>query len=405
MNRYRLLFAALFCMSSYAHAAQPNVLLIISDDMGFAELETSNTLSLNQLASQSANFTHAYAYPVCSPTRAALQTGRWAERSKVYTAYAWNSTGGMANNEVTLAEQFKRVGYHTALVGKWHLGRQQSMSPLAQGYDHHYGSRGGAIDQFTHRAFEAPNAAPGPLDWWRDNTLLDEPGYSTTLEANEAKHLIETVPEPWFITVAWHATHAPRQGPDGKIDYFSQLRAMDQATGQILRHLDKVGLGNDTIIWFVNDNGGYPNVRNGGLRGEKGTLWEGGVRVPQLVRWPGHIAPGKREGNVHIIDVLPTLMALVSSTPLKKPDGISLAPTLLNNAPVPQRPLFWSAKVNDPVTAVNDGRFKLVLVGSTPYLFDLWNDRRERNNLAASESSLLHSLGDQIAAWRTRVGR
>lgn len=400
MHRCCIFFAAFFFVSSYAYAAQPNVLLIISDDMGFGELGTSNTPSLNQLANESANFTHAYAYQLCSPTRAALQTGRWAERSKVYTAYAWNSTGGMANREVTLAEQFKQLGYHTALVGKWHLGQQQAMSPLAQGYDHHYGTRGGAIDQFTHRV-QGPNKDwKGPLDWWRDNTLLDEPGYSTTLEANEAKRLIEALPEPWFITVAWHAMHEPRQAPDGKINYLGQLRAMDQATGQIL-----LKVTSDTIVWFINDNGGYPNARNGGLKGQKGSLWEGGLRVPQLVRWPGHVAPGKRNGNVHVIDVLPTLMALVSSTPLKKPDGISLAPTLLNNAPVPQRPLFWSANVNNPDTAVNDGRFKLVLVGGTPYLFNLQNDWREQNNLAAVQSTRVQSLRNQIATWRTQVGR
>ncbi len=393
--------AMLFAASAHA-AGQPNVLLIISDDMGYAEVGTANTPSLNQLANEGATFPNAYANSLCSPTRAALQTGRYSERSRVYTAYAENSTGGMAQSEVTLAEQFKAIGYSTALVGKWHLGRQDQFSPNVQGYDYFYGSRHGQIHPFTHRTTKGQNTYH---DWWRNNSPLVETGYTTTLVMHEAMRLIETLPQPWFITVSWHAVHAPRLGPDGKEDYFGMLRAMDQATGQVVRRVDDLGMKQNTVVWYVNDNGGYPNSRNAGLKGEKGTLWEGGIRVPQIVRWPGQIASGPRGGNAHVIDVLPTLMDFTGSTPAKKPDGISLAGPLLNNTRVPTRQLFWSKNVTAPITAANDGRYKLVLSGTERFLFDLQTDPRELRNIAASRPGKVSTMRAAITTWRQGVGR
>lgn len=404
------LIALLLCMlfslpaSAYADGGRPNVLFILCDDCGYGDLTPANTPSLSALANESVRFTDGYANAFCSPTRAAMYTGRYSERSRINSALAWNSMQGLPFSEVTLAEQLKAAGYHTGLVGKWHLGHlgQYSRGPLDQGYDEFFGSKAGAIDPFSHRMHTS--AGLKGVDWWRgDKLITDDPRYSVYADTDESIDFIKrSAGSPWFLTVAYHAVHAPRIGPSGTEDYFGMLRAMDTGIGQILDALDTTGQSANTLVWFISDNGGYPVGRNGGLKGVKGTLWEGGIRVQTYVRWPGRIAPAARGGVVHVVDAMPTIMDIVGVAPQKALDGQSLRGTLLSGSPVPYRRQLWSQGSN---FAVRDGQWKLVRQGGTPWLFNLAADRNEKANKASSMPGKVSQLQVYINTWRQQVGR
>lgn len=394
----------LFALSAQA-SDRPNVLLILCDDCGYGDVTPALAPSLVDLANESARFTDGYANSLCSPTRAALYTGRYSERSRVYTALAWNSTGGLPSSEVTLAEQLKAVGYHTGLVGKWHLG---PVHPLDQGYDEFFGGLVGAVDPFTHRQYRGPGNY-GPLDWYRNRTPQPADNrYSVTAETEESISFIQrNAGQPWFLTLAYHAIHEPRLGPDGRKDYNGMLRAMDAGVGQVLSALAATGQADNTIVWFLSDNGGYPNPRNGGLKGTKGTLWEGGIRVRTYVRWPGRIPSGDRHGVEHAIDMMPTVLDVLGVPATHALDGQSLKGSLLNNTGTPYARRFWSQGAGgNPPFAVRDNQWKLVRIpGQSPYLFNLATDRNETHNVAGSNGARVTSMTQMINAWRAQVGR
>ena len=398
-----LIWLAVGCAHAAESGTRPNVLLLICDDCGYGDVTLANTPSLTDLAAESARFTDGYANSLCSPTRAALYTGRYSERSRIYSALAWNSTDGMPLAEVTLAEQLKAVGYRTGLVGKWHLGHIGAAGrPLQQGYDEFFGSLFGAIDPFTHQMHTS--AGLKGVDWWRgDKLITDDPRYSVYADTDESIDFIKrSAGSPWFLTVAYHAVHAPRIGPDGREDYFGMLRAMDTGIGQILATLETTGQAENTLVWFISDNGGYPAGRNGGLKGVKGQLWEGGIRVQTYVRWPSRITPTTRGGVVHVVDAMPTVLDIVGVAPAHALDGQSLKGTLLNGTPVPYRRQFWSQGSN---FAVRDGQWKLVRQGGTPWLFNLAVDRNEIRNVAGANGARVRSMTQMINTWRGAVER
>jgi arylsulfatase A-like enzyme len=394
-----------------ASDSMPNIFLIVCDDCGYGDVTPSLAPSLNNLANESARFTDGYAYSLCSPTRAALYTGRYAERSKVYTAYAWNSTDGMPASEVTIAEQLKAVGYHTGLIGKWHLGDGSDRHPLDQGYDEFFGGLSGAINPFTHRKNNAAGNFNGDLDWFRNRTPQPADNrYDVVAETEEAISFIQSnAHQPWFLTLAYHAIHEPRLGHNGQKDYNGMLKSMDTGIGRVLNTLDETGQANNTIVWFLSDNGGYPNPRNGGLKGAKGSLWEGGIRVRTYVRWPGQIQPGYRHGVENVIDFMPTMLDIVGVPSTHALDGKSLKVSLLNNTGTPYAKHFWSQNINNPITAMRDNQWKLVLIpGQTPYLFNLTNDPNEKTNVANANQAnrdRVQSMKQMITTWRNDVKR
>jgi arylsulfatase A-like enzyme len=314
----------------------PNIIYLLADDLGWGDVgwhgSEIKTPNLDKLAAAGARLEQFYVQPVCSPTRAALLTGRYPMRHglQVGVVRPW-AQYGLPLAERTLPQALKEAGYETAIVGKWHLGHvQREYLPTRRGFDHQYGHYNGALDYFTH-------VRDAGFDWHRDDRESRDEGYSTHLLAREAVKLIERhdISRPLFLYVAFNAVHAPHQVPEkykapyGQLKeprrtYAGMLAALDEAVGQIVEAVGRKGIRNETLFLFSSDNGGpAPGqvTSNGPLRGAKASLYEGGGRVPAFATWEGHIKPGSIvDAPLHIVDWYPTLLKLA---------GVSLKQTLV----------------------------------------------------------------------------
>jgi arylsulfatase A-like enzyme len=372
------------CTASLAVAAgvppRPNVVVILSDDHGWADVgwhgSEIKTPHLDRLAAAGARLESYYVQPVCSPTRAALMTGRYPMRHglQVGVVRPW-AQYGLPLEERTLPQALKEVGYTTAICGKWHLGHcQPAYLPTRRGFDHQYGHYNGALDYFTH-------IRDGGFDWHRNDKVCRDEGYSTFLIAQEAARLIRAQPvdKPLFLYVPFNAVHTPHQVPDKykepyqalpepRRTYAGMVAAEDEAIGQIVAAIDATGRRGNTLFIFSSDNGGPAPGRvtsNGPLRAGKGTLYEGGVRVCAFATWDGHIKAGSVvNAPLHIVDWYPTLLKLAGASldqqlPL---DGRDAWPALTQGAPSPHDAILLNTT---PVTgAIRMGDWKLVLNGS-----------------------------------------
>ncbi len=376
-----LCVVALFAPASLlgADASKPNILVILSDDQGWADVgwhgTEIKTPNLDRIAAAGAKLEQHYVMPVCSPTRAALMTGRYPMRLGLQTGVIrpW-ADYGLPLEERTLPQALHEAGYATAICGKWHLGaHDRAYLPTRRGFDHQYGHYSGAIDYFAH-------TRDGGFDWHRDDRVCRDEGYSTFLVAKEAVRLIREQPtdKPLFLYVPFNAVHAPHQVPEEyKVPYASlseprrtyagMVAAMDEAVGQILKALDEQGLRQNTLILFSSDNGG-PNpgrvTSNGPLRAGKGTLYEGGVRVCACVAWPGHITPGSTiDAPIHVVDWYPTLLKLAGASPEQKLplDGRDIWRTITAGQPSPHDEILLNSEPQRGAIRVGD--WKLVLRG------------------------------------------
>jgi len=358
---------------------KPNVVFILSDDQGWADVgwhgSAIKTPNLDRLAAAGARLEQFYVMPVCSPTRAALMTGRYPMRQGLQTGVIRPFADyGLPLDERVLPQALREVGYTTAICGKWHLGlHDRAFLPTARGFDHQYGHYCGALDYFTH-------LREGGLDWHRDDQVCRDEGYSTFLVAREAVRLITNQPrnEPLFLYVPFNAVHSPHQVPEEyKVPYASlpeprrtyagMVAAMDEAIGLILTALEQQGMWDNTLIIFSSDNGGAAPGRvtdNGPFRAGKGTLYEGGVRVCACASWPAQIPAGSViDAPLHIVDWYPTLLKLAGASleqdlPL---DGRDLWPALTAGAPSPHEAILLNTEPNRGAIRVGD--WKLVLAG------------------------------------------
>lgn len=329
---------------------KPNIVFFLIDDLGYAdcgfmggqEIETPN---IDKLAHGGAILESHYVQSVCSPTRAALMTGRYATRTGVYTIVRPKAKWGLPLQERTLANALHDAGYETAITGKWHLGEfEPAYVPTSRGFDHQYGHYFGAIDYFTHRR-------DGSHDWYRDDKEVKEEGYSTHLVAREACHLItaKDKSKPLFLYVPFNGVHSPMQVPDSYLEPYGtltgprqklagMLAAVDEAIGQIVDSLETAGLRDNTLIVFSSDNGGPKPGTNTPLRDFKGSIYEGGVRGCAFANWPGKIPAGQRiKEPMHVIDWYPTLIKLAGGG-LEQPlpvDGLDVWPMLTQSASSP----------------------------------------------------------------------
>jgi len=359
-------------------AERPNIVVFLVDDLGFADCGFNGgtdiqTPQIDALAAAGTVLGAHYVQPVCSPTRAALMTGRYAVHTGVYTIVRPGARWGLPLAERTLASALKDAGYETAITGKWHLGEfQRDYLPTSRGFDHQYGHYFGALDYFTH-------IRDGKPDWYRNDQPLQESGYTTELLANEAVRLIRSrsgqQPKPLFLYVPFNGVHAPLQVPEKYLSpyrhltgnrrtYAGMLAAVDAAIGQIVMALRDAEQLENTLIVFSADNGG-PNpdtlTRNTPFRAGKGTLYEGGIRSAAFACWPRRIpAGGRTEEPVHVIDWFPTFVEVAggsSDQPLPL-DGRSLLPMLTAGKPSPHDSLLL---VQSPVrAAVRAGDWKLL---------------------------------------------
>lgn len=437
-----------------AASTMPNIVIIMADDMGWndvgyhgSEIRTPN---IDRLASKGIVLDRFYAQPTCSPTRAALMTGKAPLRLGVLGPLSKNNPRGLPLNETILPQYLKRAGYQTALVGKWHLGpRDRRYHPNSRGFDHFYGNLTGGIGYWDH-------VHGGGYDLQRNGAVAREDGYITHLQSNEAQRVIrERDPaRPLFLFASFGAPHLPNEAPPSAIGAYPNISSpyrrthaamvteLDSAIGEVVATLEAEGLMENTIIWFMSDNGGLIaapppppgtttaqisaqleqalgvrmsprffefvrlNAAEGGsdnspLRGGKRTVLEGGTRVPSFVYWKGRLESRKSEEMVAIQDVLPTLLSAAGlSAPSSKMDGRSVWPSLKDGKSlVPNDYIIQAGRGSDLDFAIYRYPWKLtVLAGRSAKLYNIVDDPQELEDLAAERPDLVEQLQTALAA-------
>lgn len=396
-------------------ARRPNILLMLADDLGVKDVGFQGgeirTPNLDRLAGDGVRFTRLYSYPLCSPTRAGLMTGRHPIRyGLAYSVVRPWATYGLPPGETTMAEVFKAAGYQTAIIGKWHLGHfNKRLLPASRGFDHFYGHVNGAIDYFTHER-------DGGLDWQRNGRSVREEGYTTDLLAAEANRWIDArdLSRPFFLYLPWNAPHTPLQAPERWLmeyasvsnvrrrTYCAMVSAMDAAAGSVIDNLRRKGLLESTLVIFLSDNGGPrgQGADNGHLRAGKATVYEGGIRVPGFMHWPGVLKRGATAQVMTPLDWLPTLTGAAgidvrTAQPL---DGANLWPQVSGGGVVPRRDLFFcvQGEQGPKQHALRDGNIKFLSVGGEEAMYDVMADPGETTDL-------LPKMGEVVAGMRKRV--
>lgn len=429
-----------FCASETSTSSQakkPNIIIICSDDLGYGDLGCyggiAKTPNLNAFAEEGIRLTTCYAgAPNCSPSRASLLTGRFPARCGIYSYIPANSTlpthpMHLPKREVTLARLLKQANYETCHVGKWHLSKLNSDQPQPKdhGFDYSFGTDNNA--EPSHQ---------NPVNFIRNGVAAGKmEGYSCQIVVDEAigwlRKRTQTHPEkPFFLYVAFHEPHVPLASPPEMVAqypeanekdrlYFANIQNMDDAAGRLLKTLDALGLHENTLVFFTSDNGPWRDGSQGGLRGRKGNVYEGGVRVPGLLRWPGVIEAGRVSNEpVHGADILPTVCAMVG-VPLPGDriiDGEDIMPLLKGKVWNRSKPMYWYFYRAKPQLALRDGDW--VLVGYQKYartptshpiteedidfiknaqwdrfeLYHLKTDRKQQMDLAGKERDKLESM-------------
>lgn len=438
MKRTTRLLLFSLCLSSFLHAAsaQPNFVFIMADDLGWADVGfhggRAPTPHLDKLAREGLELTQHYVAPVCSPTRTGLLTGRCWSRFDVTTpqnerALRWNA--------VTLPRALKSAGYETCLTGKWHLGSSPEWGPNHFGFDHSYGSLAGGVGPWDHHYKKGEHGET----WHRNEKLLKEEGHVTDLITQEAcSWLAGRKGAPFFLYVPFTAVHLPVKEPQewlvkvpaditGEVarHYAACIMHLDDSVGKILAALEKNGQRDNTLLVFTSDNGGstaenngpaypaddYPTGRlpgnNTPLRGEKGSVYEGGTRVACVATWPGKLKAGRHDAPVQIIDWMPTLCALAGHQPKQdlKWDGLNLWPQLAEGAPAPTRTLYTVAPGfrsrslrHDPWKLVEHGAKERKTDTKAHYeLYDILADPNELTDLAKEKPEVLAAMKIRLA--------
>ena len=389
----------------------PNIVLIFTDDQGVNDVglygSEISTPNIDSIGKEGVKFTDFYvASPSCTPSRYGLLMGRYQYRAEEAFQDALlprepkHDDVHLADDEVTIAEVLKKSGYRTALIGKWHLGHGSiEFGPNSYGFDHFYGFLPGCIDFYKH-SYEADPA------WYRNKKLVVEEGYATDLFTDEAVRFIKTNKDnPFFLYLAYNAPHygrcpdgkflqtppgypnLPEKATDDRRVYTAMIENLDKGIGGVLSTLKELDLEEDTIVVFMCDNGA--DYRYGGsnkpYRGQKGTLWEGGIRMPCMIRWKGRIKPGQIRNQMGIsLDLFPTLTRWTGATvPNRQLDGIDLNDVIIDNTPAQKRYLFFRHRFRKQ-TVVRDNKWKYLQdTDGTEYLFDMTKDPYEKKNLIA----------------------
>jgi len=411
-------------------APRPHIVYIVSDDQGWKDVgfhgSDIRTPNIDQLAQGGARLEQFYAQPMCTPSRAALMTGRYPHRYGLQTLVIPSAgTYGLATDEWLLPQALKEAGYRTAIVGKWHLGHaDRKYWPRQRGFDYQYGPLLGEIDYFTH-------SAHGVRDWFRNDLPVKEPGYVTQLLGKDAARLIESHDPrtPLFLYLAFTAPHSPYQVPKEYLDryahisdparraYAAMITVMDDEIGRVLDALEKRGMRDNTLIVFQSDNGGPRSAKftgevdmskstipadNGTYRDGKASLYEGGTRVVALANWPGRIPPGSSvDQAIHIVDMYPTLANLAGAPPGRsKPlDGLDVWLTLSEGTPSPRDEVVYD--IEPFRAAIRQRDWKLVWVATLPSrveLFNLASDPAEKTNVADKNPQKVAELQQRIEA-------
>ena len=413
--------------------SRPNILLMLIDDLGWADPgfhggNAEVTPRMDRLAGQSAHFRQFYVQSVCAPTRAALLTGRypfrmwmdWRSEDLGKPDYlellglelAYNERGeetrmihGLDPGERTVADALQEAGYFTALIGKWHLGEWlEEHLPMSRGFQHQYGHYGWGID---YNDYAIPHNAPARFavyDWHRNQQPLNEQGYTTDLLANETVRLLSQHPDdqPFFMFVSFNAIHGPLEEIPRYTDRYNKrdaaLKCLDDAVGRIVSAVEQHGFADNTLIILTNDNGGLRPEFNAPYRGTKNTNYEGGVRVPCLMRFDGRLEPGAViQGMMHVMDLMPTFITLAGADPRQERplDGLDMTATIFDGASSPRREIVFEVSGSVRPPAIRSGDFKLI----GDELYNLAQDESETTDLADEHPEIVRKLRARLEEW------
>lgn len=435
-----LLFSSFVILSS-SFAAPPNIVFILADDFGYGDLGCMGgtdiaTPNIDRLAAEGVKFTDFYANaPVCTPTRTGFMTGRWQQRCGLEFAFGYQVEQfrrvkgewvpekdihalGLPLNETTIADRLKSAGYATGAFGKWHLGFKDEYNPTKRGFDEYFGELLGHADYYQHAYYDGTYALRDGLE------PVKREGYFTDLVNERAVKFIAThAKQPFFLYVPHLAVHAPFQAPDqpetpmvtkesmhhgSRAIYKAMVERIDHGVGLMLAELEKQGIADNTLVVFSSDNGGERYSRNAPLFHHKATVWEGGIRVPCLMRWPAKLPKGKATKQMGItMDLHATFLAAAGITdPAPKPlDGIDLLPLLTSEAKPIDRTFFWRIdRTNRKQRAIRQGQWKYINDGNTmDLLFDLSADIGERTNLGYQHPEILEDLKSKLKTWEAEI--
>ncbi len=441
----KLLLASLLCLSWSAQATPANVIVIFADDLGYGDLgcygsPVLRTPNLDRMSAEGLRFTDFYsAAEVCTPSRAALLTGRLPIRSGMCgnrrVLFA-NSAGGLPAEEITIAEALKRKGYATMHIGKWHLGIHEGSRPLDQGFDHSFGL---PYSNDMDGRPDLPKGSSGspnpPHDGWnvallRDGQIVEQPADQTTLTKRYTEEAVKFITEkkrgPFFLYMPHTFPHVPMfASPDFKGKsragiFGDAVEELDWSVGKVLDTLRKEGIAENTLVFFTSDNGPWLIMGDQGgsaglLKDGKGSTWEGGMRVPGIAWMPGRIKPGVTTQLASTMDLLPTALALAEASAPKEVtlDGTDLAPLLFESKPMPARPYFYYR--GDQLFACRLGDWKAHFQTQTgygqpkpeshepPLLFHLGRDPSEKRNVASGHANVLAEIHEAVKKHQERV--
>ena len=411
-------------------AAKPNIVYIMADDLGYADLSCYGrreykTPHIDSLAAHGVRFLQAYANSaVCSATRTALITGRYQYRLRVglEEPVQYKSKYGLPPEQPTLPSLLKKAGYGTTLIGKWHLGGLPEFGPLKSGYDHFWGFRWGALDYFTHKYGIANTDTD---DLWDGDVPIHQNGYLTDLMGDRAVKVIGDYAksgEPFLLSLHFNAPHWPWEGPGDEAEsqrittlvdhdggsmktYAEMVTRMDAQVGRVLKAIGDARIANDTIVVFTSDNGGERFADTWPFTGKKSDLLEGGLRIPALMRWPGHVRAGSTTEQVAVsMDWMPTFLAAAGAEadPAFPLDGMNLLPQLTAGAATVSRRLYWRYHYNAQ-RAMREGEMKYLRVAGNEFLFNVADDPLERANLKARQPDVFKRMVLSYEEWNATM--
>ncbi|WP_082835919.1 sulfatase family protein [Croceicoccus bisphenolivorans] len=417
--------AALEAATSGKSGKQPNIVFIMADDLGYADLgcygsRSIKTPAIDALARAGVKLTDGYSNSaVCSSTRVGLVTGRYQYRLPCGLAEPLISDDlGLPEDEDTLPKSLQKLGYRTVLVGKWHIGGGKKYNPLRAGYDHFFGITGGGGDYFAHTLRLGPIVAGGLVE---GETQVERQGYLTDLIGDRAVQEVRDARaenKPLYMSVHFTAPHSPWEGPEdeelaktvgnsfhtdgGNLEtYGKMVESMDQNIAKIVEELKALGMIDNTIIIFTSDNGGERFSDVWPFTGAKTELLEGGIRVPIIASWPGHIPAGSETSQMMIsMDFVPTLLRAAGVKKIEpgRFDGEDLLDVLTGKAEPHSRKLYWRYKAVDQA-AIRDGDWKYLRMGEREFLFNLAEDAHERANKIRLEPERYAAMKADWQAW------
>jgi arylsulfatase A-like enzyme len=411
-------------------AVKPNIVYIMADDLGYADLSCYGrreykTSNIDSIALRGVRFLQAYANSaVCSATRTALITGRYQYRLRVGLEEPVRNPSpyGLPPDHPTLPSLLRTAGYGTTLIGKWHLGGLPDFGPLKSGYDHFWGFRGGGLDYFTHKSGIARTDTE---DLWEDDVKIHQAGYLTDLMGDRAVRVIGDYAksgQPFLLSLHFNAPHWPWEGPGDEAEsqrikalvdrdggsmktYAQMVTRMDMQVGRVLKAISGAKIANDTIVVFTSDNGGERFSDTWPFTGKKTDLLEGGLRIPALALWPGHIHAGSTTDQVAVtMDWMPTFLAAASAAPdpAFPPDGMNLLPQLTQAATPVSRRLYWRYHYNSQ-RAFRDGDMKYLRIAGNEFLFNVVDDPLERANLKERQPEVFKRMVQDYAEWNATM--